>query len=145
MSLPRSRGSYTDCFEILDQALADKKGLRIPVKNFATAVHLRMRLHTARALDRDYNKERYEQGHFMFGASEYDQLVVKLRQTREDPPRNYIYIEHADIDWGEIEMLREVTEETVPALPPVETKLLPSPQMVRVEALGTGTITRRRL
>lgn len=145
MSLPKSRASFQDCFDIFDRALADEKGIRIPVRNYQTAVHLRMRLHTARQLDRDYGRERYEPGHFMHGCSEYDRLVVKLRETRDDPPRIFIYIEHVNLDWGDVEVLSEVVEETRVAIPPMPTLALPPPKTVLVEGLQSGQVTRRRI
>lgn len=148
MSLPRSRGSYTDCYDILDQAIADGKGVRIPAKNYDSAVQLRMRLHMARVLDRELNKERYEEGHFMHGASDYDKLIVKLRENAER--HVFLYIEHASLAWGKIEGLSEITpEETTVALPPSAPQYpmlpAPPPQTVRVEGLQTGLVTRRRI
>lgn len=146
MSLPRSRASYEDCYDIFDQALKDEKGVRIPAKNFNIATQLRMRLHMARTLDRELNKQRYEEGHFMHGASDYDKLVVKLRQNAEG--WIYLYIEHIDLAWGDVEVLSEVNEETTVALPPhaPQYPMLPAPQQtVRVEGLQTGLVTRRRI
>jgi len=147
VSLPKSRGSYQSCYDILDAALNNEKGVRILVNSFTAATMLRMRLHMARQLDRDFSKERYEEGHFMYGASEYDKLIVKLRETRDDPPKIYVYIEHNNIDWGDVEMLSEVAEETRPALPPQQTLALPPPRTVSVEEItgGSGFVMRRRV
>lgn len=95
MSLPKSRVAFTDCYEVLDQTLAEAKGIRIRFRTHDAAIHFRMRLHQARKLDRDANAETYEKGHSMHGTSAYDQIVA-----RDPVPENggaWLYLEKIDL------------------------------------------------
>lgn len=117
MSLPKSRLSYTDCYEALDQALEDEKGVRIPVASYDTALLFRLRLHQARQLHRNDNKLTYEEGHAMHGASPYDELVVRIRESKG---RTYVHIEKTKLDRGAVEPLSEIEDDSVPAYGSIE-------------------------
>lgn len=80
MAKSSSRLSYGDCYELLDKALAGTKGSRIKVVDRSAAVHLRSRLHYARALDRQDNESVYPEGHALRGRSPYDPLIIKIRK-----------------------------------------------------------------
>lgn len=60
--------TFVDCYEILDHAMEDKAGIRVPCSGFGAARHLRSRLHAARALVR------------VKGRSPYDNLAIMQRQ-----------------------------------------------------------------
>lgn len=117
MSLPKSRHAYNDCYEALDHALADEKGVRIAVANYDAALMLRMRLHQARQLHRKDNELAYEEGHAMHGASPYDELVVRIRESKG---RTYVQVEKITLDRGAVEALSEVEDDSVPAYESIE-------------------------
>ena len=102
MSAPTSRLSYSDCFEYLQLASEDPKGVRLRLPTYEAANFLRMRIHQARKLDREANSETYPTDHQMHGQSTYDQLQVRI--TTEPDSAVYLYItsRRADII-GEIE------------------------------------------
>lgn len=80
MSISTSRGSYRDCYEYYDQALEQSRGIRIQVNSYDYACHLRQRLHMARKIRREDNKEIYpDPSEPMHGASPYDNVVVKIK------------------------------------------------------------------
>lgn len=105
MSLTESRLAYADCFKVLDAAVADPKGARVPVKDYSAGVYLRMRLHQARKIDRIENKKTYELGHPMHGLSNYDKLVMKLYEIEE---QWYVYLERPDSVEIEVQPMSEV-------------------------------------
>lgn len=87
MTSSNSRLSYEDCFAIMDRALSSSAGLRLRFKEHGDAIHLRLRCHCARSIDRADNKQTYaapnpetgDAGHPMWGRSVYDDLVIKVR------------------------------------------------------------------
>lgn len=93
MAKSSSRLSYGDCYELLDKALAGAKGSRIKVVDRSAAVHLRSRLHYARALDRADNEAVYPEGHQLRGRSPYDPLTVKIRK---EPSGYWVYMVKSD-------------------------------------------------
>lgn len=104
MTISTSRLSYLDCFEIFDRAIDDPQGLRIRLDSINDATFLRMRMHTARKLDRKRNEEIYEPGEPMHGCSVYDKLILRIRQH---PDGAYLYVQQISIHLGEIELLSE--------------------------------------
>ena len=80
MVASNSRFSYSDCFELMDKAMADEKGIRIRFSTKEEAWHFRIRLHTARRIDRTDNMETYGIGHPMHGKSAYDPLTMRIRE-----------------------------------------------------------------
>lgn len=80
MSSSTSPLAYTDCYTALDKAVAEEFGARIPVPNENAAIYLRMRMHQARQIDRNRNKEIYKDqpDHPMYGRSEYDPLRLTV-------------------------------------------------------------------
>jgi hypothetical protein len=108
VSLPKTRQSYNDCYDLFDRALEAEQGIRISVETYEGAQSLRSRLHMARQLNRDDNRSTYDEGHAMHGASPYDKLKVRIREAKG---RTYLYIEPIDKGLGEIEDLSQVDEE----------------------------------
>lgn len=80
MTLSTSTLAYTDCFAAMDAALADAKGIAIRLGTRSAADMFRMRCHYARALDRKANAETYDKGHPRHGVSEYDRLILRIRE-----------------------------------------------------------------
>ena len=102
MSISNSRLSYEDCYKIMDAALEDKIGARVKMADNDAAVFLRMRIHTARSIDRRDNTKVFEEGHPLYGRSPYDKLVTRIRKIDEDI---WIYVEQIGADLGEVEPL----------------------------------------
>ena len=93
--MSNSRLSYGDCFEIMDAALEEKRGKRIPFDNYGQVVHFRLRMHHARAIDRADNKLIFDDpSHPMHGRSLYDKLVMRVKPINN---RYYLYVEK--IEW----------------------------------------------
>lgn len=110
MTISLSHGSYLDCFEVFERALEDKNGVRVKMPGIDAANFFRMRMNTARSLARKKNKQVYDPGHHMHGASEYDRLVVRIKEASSGV---YVYVEPNEIDASLIESLSEVTEEVI--------------------------------
>ncbi len=103
MPLSDSRLAYKDCYAFLDQALEDGKGARVPFSNFASASYFRMRCHQARTINKRENKQIYQKGDPMWGLSEYDQLVVRIKEDTEG--EFWVYAEIHSTAALEIELL----------------------------------------
>ena len=99
-----SRLAYSDCFDLMDKAIADPKGIKVKFAKGEDAWHFRIRLHTARKIDRIDNKEVYEQGHPMHGRSVYDQLTMRIRKAEDHV---WLRLERIDARVFEIESLDE--------------------------------------
>lgn len=105
MSLPKSRNAYNDCFDLYDRALASPHGIRFPVESESAAIHLRMRMHTARTIDRDDNSAIHPRGTPMHGCSAFDPLQILLRS--DDDNLWWVYIEPRAVHIiGDIEELQ---------------------------------------
>lgn len=108
MSLPNTRYAFIDCFEVYDRALLDPLGIRIPVRDIDAATTFRMRMHQARKIDREDNKDAYPDGHPMHGRSPFDRLAIRIKNIAGDI---YLYIEPYTTPLG-IEPLSEVSDGT---------------------------------
>ena len=115
MTLPNALLAYSDCLEVFDRALADEKGIRVPMSDQQAARRFQARLHQARTLDRDKNRQTYEPGMKMYGASVYDELVVRIVRSSG---KHYVYVEQVNVPGG-IESLSDVVEEPEPEAPPL--------------------------
>jgi hypothetical protein len=83
MAISNSRFSYGDCYDLMDKALADQKGIRIKFTSWGDALHFRLRLHTARRIDRKDNLDIYPSEHAMHGKSPYDPLIMRIKSTAD--------------------------------------------------------------
>lgn len=99
-----SRLAYQDCYDLMDRALSNKKGIRVRAKDFNHANNLRMRIHAARTIDRMDNLKDYEDGHPLHGRSAYDPLMVRIDSQHD---KTWLKIEKNSIDNLEIEPLGE--------------------------------------
>jgi hypothetical protein len=105
MSLSNSRLSYSDCFDLLDRALDEPRGIRAEVPSMNAAVYLRMRIHHARTIDRAENKVTYpDPDHPHHGRSPYDVLVIRLE---DGDPSAWVYIDKQIVEIGRIEAIPE--------------------------------------
>lgn len=124
-----SRLAYSDCFDLMDKAIADPKGIKIKFSANEDAWHFRIRLHTARKIDRIDNMEVYEKGHPMHGRSVYDQLTMRIRKSGDNA---WLRLERIDTREFEIESLTE--PETEPEL------LLTQTAMIKVKEPSRPTL-----
>lgn len=108
MSISTSRLSYADCYELMDRAVADAKGVRIFIGSEDKATHFRMRCHTARQINRRDNEKIYPVGQPMHGASPYDALTFRIRE--DDEGQYWVYAEKSELDPGDIEPLSEMED-----------------------------------
>ncbi len=103
MSTSTSRLSYGDCFDLLDRACADAKGMRVKFSTFAAAQAFRMRMYGARQIDREDNKQVYSKDHPMHGRSPYDVLRMTVQRASYERDTNgyvddssWLYFERTD-------------------------------------------------
>jgi len=79
MAVSTSRIAFSDCFDLLERAINDDKGIRVKFASYDDAFNFRLRIHKARQIDRQDNKGTYEIGHPLYGRSVYDQISCKIR------------------------------------------------------------------
>jgi hypothetical protein len=108
MAISNSRFSYGDCYDLMDKALADPKGIRIKFSSWGDALHFRLRLHTARRIDRKDNLEVFPADHAMHGKSPYDPLIMRLKATQDNT--TWLRLEKVDAREFEVESLAEDSE-----------------------------------
>ena len=112
MSLSNSRLSYADCFELLDRALDEPRGIRAEVPSAKAAGYLRMRIHHARQIDRSENAATYEPDHHLHGRSPYDIFVIRLEEA---DGRSWVYLDKQKVEIGAIEPIPEGYQIEAPA------------------------------
>lgn len=106
MTLSQSRFAYNDCYEVMNKAIDDPKGIRVRVDDYNAGIHLRMRIHQARSIDRDDNRKTYANDHPMYGRSPYDRLIV--RAPVEDIDGNWwVRLDKPEANIYEIESLTD--------------------------------------
>lgn len=134
MAMSNSRLAYSDCYELMEKALEDPKGIRIKFVSEEDAWLFRLRLHNARKIDRKENEENFEKGHMMYGKSPYDGLIMRLRQVENGSGAWWLRVEKLTIDGMEIENLSEILEvkEIRPPKIPIP---LPIPPIAKVEQI----------
>lgn len=109
MTISTSHASYSDCYSVMDQAIADPNGIRISFLSRAEAIFFRMRCHQARAIDRRRSKEVYvDPTHPMHGTSLYDKIVLRIYPIDEVV---WLYLEQLSIEPNRIELLSEVKKQ----------------------------------
>jgi hypothetical protein len=99
-----SRLAYGDCFDLMNKAIADQKGIKIKFGVEAEAWHFRIRLHTARKIDRLDNMVTYPETHALHGKSVYDSLTMRIA-TKNGV--SWLRIERLDAREFEVESLSE--------------------------------------
>lgn len=102
MSVSNSPLAYSDCREVMQSAIEDKRGVRVRMDSMGDAMHFRMRCHQARSLDRKENAKSYERDHPLHGRSAYDVLVLRLV---EDVDCAWVYFEKVALDISRVESL----------------------------------------
>lgn len=104
MATSSSRLSYNDCYDILNLALQNTKGIKVEIGDYGIGNHLRVRLHTARTIDRKDNRQSYQPDHKLYGRSIYDPLVIQLKNEDD---KWWMYIQRMDASALNIEPLGE--------------------------------------
>lgn len=125
MSISNSRLAYLDCYKVWDRAIENPSGVRVGVRNYDAALHLRMRLHQARKINRRENEEIYEPGEPLHGCSAYDPFTVRIKRVNNS---FYLYIEPNRIATEIIEPLDKIIDdEAMPLIEVQVQKALPAP------------------
>lgn len=113
MTTSTSRLAYDDIFELLEETMETKKGKRIPFNkrdnipdNRGEAIQFRVRLHTARTIDRSDNANLYPKEHPLHGRSKYDILCASVKTENG---KVYLYITKRSLENYEIEDLDGAT------------------------------------
>lgn len=100
-----SRFAYADCYDLMDKAIADQKGIQIKFAIKEEAMHFRIRLHTARRIDREENMQIYPESHAMYGKSAYDPLTMRVRKDSNGSA--WLRLERTDTRQFQVESLSE--------------------------------------
>lgn len=125
-----SRLAYQDCYDLLDRALENPRGIRVLMDGNINPSYMRARLHNARQVDRDDNAKTYPPEHVLFGRSTYDQLVIRIREA---DGKTWLYIERFLTNYLHIEELDNEVEtvEVEPAKPVVDGQTVTLPRLTR--------------
>lgn len=137
MPISSSPLAYSDCYDAMNRALEDDRGVRLKVDTRGNAEFLRMRLNTARAINREENARTYEKGEPMHGRSEYDKLMFRIKELRskDGTTRVYVYLEQVQSFVPEIENLSEIEDDEVAVSKHEAMQAEPEP--VKVQSLTT--------
>lgn len=111
-----SRFSYGDCYDLMNKALADPKGIKVKFESYGDALHFRLRLHTARRIDRKDNLEVYPEGNVMHGKSAYDSLIMRIRTLADGT--SWLRMEKVEAVKFHVESLSEAAEPELFEPPP---------------------------
>jgi len=96
MSLPETISAYPDCKELYERANEDPIGVRARMESEAAAKLFQMRMHQYRSLERRQSKRLYDRDDIRHGKSEFDPLVVKVREDTEG--HWWVYVERANLE-----------------------------------------------
>ena len=121
-----SRLAFSDCFELLDKAVADAKGIQVKFASHKDAYHFRLRIHAARKIDRKDNLELYPEGHPMYGRSPYDSITCRIKGKNG---AFWLRMERIDAREFEIESLADEPE---PPEEKAEVGIPPVPVVIQV-------------
>lgn len=132
MALPKSMLAYTDCAALFNAAITavenDKFGARVRLPSFDAANYFRMRMNSARSIDRTANADIYSPGDPLYRASAWDALMVRIKRTEDGA--YWVYAEPHGIETGEIEEVLDPNEAMPVLSAPTRQLALPSPEMV---------------
>ena len=78
--------SYSDARALLDKALQTDKGLCVELPTKAEAFFLRQKLNKVRYQYRKESRKLYEEEHYNFGTSPWDELCFNEELLDEDKP-----------------------------------------------------------
>lgn len=120
MTTSTSRLAFTDCFELFEKALAADKGIRIKFPDRGSAWYFRLRLQSARRVDRQANTETYNPDHKMYGRSVYDTITCRLEVEAGQQWLNLEKIDAREFEIEELGKLKPETEAEEAELPAIE-------------------------
>lgn len=137
MSTSDSRLGYIDCFDLMDKAIADPKGVRLKFGKYGDAWYFRLRIHSARRIDRTDNKRTYDEEHPLHGRSVYDDLIIRQPQRIANSNEVYLTIVKSSSMIYAMESLAEIEEtEEEPAMADVEQEEAPAPILANYGVVG---------
>jgi hypothetical protein len=99
MALNKQIRNYDDCFKLFETALENKDGIDVGMGSKSSAMHMRARLHQARALDRAESRRLYLEENPKYDRSVFDGLVVRLKESAEGKWQVQIAPERMEILW----------------------------------------------
>ncbi len=105
MSLPLQIAAYGDCFEVFERAKANPRGVRVHMGPKNSAERMRYRMQMARRLARDESRRMYDRTAPQWNKSEFDDLILLLRQDEDG--EWWVYVERYGMDIGVIEPLSD--------------------------------------
>lgn len=108
MSISTSRGAYQDCRDLFEKADEDPRGCRVFIGPEGQARFFIMRMHQARQIDRNDNRQMYEFGHPMHNASPWDKFKCSKREDNDG--KWWVYVEKVELNLGAVENLSELAE-----------------------------------
>ena len=109
MTLPESLLAYGDCLDFFEKIVDDPKGGRYSVGTYEAAHYFRLRCNQARKLHRRENMKIHPANTPLYGASEYDPFMLKLREDTEGVW--WVYAERMALEPGQVELLSELEGE----------------------------------
>lgn len=112
MSLPKQIGAYKDCFELFEKAKADEVGARAQLPTQKAAYVFQMRMHQARALEREESRKAYKSFELPYNKSEFDDLIVTIKEDTEGCW--WVYVERHGAAIIAIETLSELEPDLIP-------------------------------
>lgn len=129
MTLSESELAYRDCFEVLDNAMEHKLGIRKEFPSTESAKYFQMRCNQARKLNRRKTSRIYSDPNDpRHGTSIYDELRITVEW---DEDKVYLYLRKLIEPAGKVESLDDL-EEPMAALPSPRPQLqLPAPTISR--------------
>ena len=104
MAYSRNPPDFDRSVELLEQALASERGIRIICGPKAGATKQTFRLNEARAKIRAENREIYEFGHELHGRSPYEHFSIRVRPSA-DPETWYCEIVPLEVFAQKVEEL----------------------------------------
>lgn len=142
MTTPKSRLAYKMHFDVFDKAMADPNGIRIKLADRGKAWRLRLEMHHARGIDREDNRNTYDEGHMLHGCSVYDELLITIE---DDDGQTWLYIHKRRVSNFHIENLSEVPEtESIAELEESSSFTAPFDNKAPVQELEKATELERR-
>jgi len=146
MTISDSPLSYKDCYDAMERALEDTKGIRLRVNRVQDAYHLRMRLNQARAINRRENRRTYDPEHHLYGRSIYDRLMFKIkeRSAKNGDQKVYVYLERiGDLRPDQVEALSEVEPDDIPLQEQtIQVETLSRPKIADIIPMRLGIMRR---
>lgn len=117
---------------MMDEALSDPQGARFRINRPSLAlaekeaIFLRMRMHQARALNRDLNRNVYDISHPMHGVSMYDKLTVRIKNIAGEI---YVYLEQQALNVSPGEPLSQLEDSALEYIEPPKIEYQPMRQI----------------